>query len=508
MSKINLELPVNTTEIDALINIYKIDPPANHIVPNDSIYVRIPNIEEGTFNNYQFNILEFRNNVVNHNLEFLVANNVLRANTLNLGARTRFNIISTVPMGDLKSGPTNILSTLFHNDKVREDLREIIHNEFGLYSYLDPTSNGNLSFVLSKDLKQNEKSLDKENIEFFKKSVSINQFGDGIQAYVGILLAVMTLPSSIILIDEPEAFLHPPTAHALGRHLTDLSIERNSSLIVATHSPEFVLGCLERDQNITLVRLTYDNTIGTAKQLRYEDVRKFITDPLLRSANTLSAMFHKSAVVTEADQDRVFYSHINQILLDENKGISDVVFLNAQNKHTIHRMVGPLRKIGIPAAAIYDLDVIKKQDMKNENTTLWFKILTTLNVPKADFQDLDSKRETLEYDLKEINNSKKAGEPDAFKKISYYTLKNDVTKRLEDVIDTVKKYGIFIVPVGELEQWLLNLDIVKDQKGIWLVEMLDAIQEKNPDVKEDKIGKFIMDINTWISNSDRDGMIV
>jgi len=42
---------------------------------------------------------------------------------------------------------------------------------------------------------------------------------------------------TLVLIDEPEAHLHPPLLSALIRVLSDLLIERNGVAIIATHSP-------------------------------------------------------------------------------------------------------------------------------------------------------------------------------------------------------------------------------------------------------------------------------
>lgn len=43
--------------------------------------------------------------------------------------------------------------------------------------------------------------------------------------------------SSLVLLDEPEAHLHPPLLSAFVRALSDLLTDRNGIAIVATHSP-------------------------------------------------------------------------------------------------------------------------------------------------------------------------------------------------------------------------------------------------------------------------------
>ncbi len=42
---------------------------------------------------------------------------------------------------------------------------------------------------------------------------------------------------SLVLLDEPEAHLHPPLLSAFIRSLSDLLVNRNGVAIVATHSP-------------------------------------------------------------------------------------------------------------------------------------------------------------------------------------------------------------------------------------------------------------------------------
>ena len=56
---------------------------------------------------------------------------------------------------------------------------------------------------------------------------------------------------------EFEADLHPPTAYSLGRNLSQWAKEKNRSLIISTHSSEFLIGCLQSLPNIDIsVRLT------------------------------------------------------------------------------------------------------------------------------------------------------------------------------------------------------------------------------------------------------------
>jgi hypothetical protein len=58
----------------------------------------------------------------------------------------------------------------------------------------------------------------------------LHEQGDGVRSFVGLLHSLARLP--LVLIDEPEAFLHPPHARLLGRVLI-IALPYGSSCVVA-----------------------------------------------------------------------------------------------------------------------------------------------------------------------------------------------------------------------------------------------------------------------------------
>jgi len=368
---------------------------------------------------------------------------------------------------------------------------------------MDPTpSEGKLRIILNQNDFAERRSLDDNAINFFKSCKMINEFRDGLQVYVGLLISVISLRHKIILLDEPEAFLHPPKARTLGRYMTTLAADREGSLIVSTHSPDFLLGCLDESTKITISRLTYNGNNGTTHRLDSDEIKTLTTDPLLRSSETISALFHSSSIISEADKDRVFYAEINRRLSDKKYGIDDVQFLNSQGKHTIHRIFGPLRKIGIPTAAIYDLDVIKYEELKKEKTTLWRKIMECAHVPGAEQISLDSQRQNLQRILVQRKNEFL----DPFKKQGISILTGNEKTAAKKFLKEATKYGIFIVPTGDVESWSQNLLNQSFEKGIWLVNVLEALEDKHPELDGTEIKEFFKGIKTWIENPNRLGV--
>ena len=208
----------------------------------------------------------------------------------------------------------------------------------------------------------------------------------------------------------------------------------------------------------------------------------------------MDALFHSSAIVVEGDVDRVFYSEINRKLVLEKKGIMDALFIKAIGKDTVHRIVAQLRKIGIPTACIYDLDVIRKEGHEH----LWNNILQSANIPTEQHAFLEAERKFCDEAI-----LKREGEPDPKKTIGIEALSGTDKERAESLLNTLKKYGVFIVPLGEVECWLNYLN--KADKRDWIENILDKLNEPSVTSTDKDVWKFINDINDWMEDTKRLG---
>jgi hypothetical protein len=379
------------------------------------------------------------------------------------------------------------------------------HDAVGLYFCIDNTVGESLSVALSKDRPESpedERSHSLARIRFLGEATPIAQMSDGVKAYTGILIAALSAELKVILFDEPDAFLHPPLARRLGSALATVASERSGNVFAATHDANFLWGCIHSGKPVNIVRLSYKNEQGSATMLTAEAVRPLMRDALLRSTRVLDALFHQGAVVCEADRDRVFYKQINEPLLRAGRvGAADALFLNAQNKQTIRRIVGPLRSMGIPAAAIVDLDVVvkgKANDLKD--------LMNVCHVPEGLVNSLGSMRGEVEAAF-----NRKGLEP---KKAGIGRLDDGDRQTAETLLDNLRRYGIFPTPVGEVEGWLPSLEILsrnEAQKREWLVKVLQAIGDDPEDATylrpgADDVWGFVEQVGTWLGDADRRGM--
>jgi ABC-type iron transport system FetAB ATPase subunit len=405
--------------------------------------------------------------------------------------------------GDLQRLPQNHLWALFRDEVSRQRVRKETQEAFNLYFVIDPTGMNIFRIRLSTRAPTSaseEQGLDEAARNFHSKAAHIMEFSDGVQAFVGLLSAVLSLKHKIILLDEPEAFLHPSLARRLGKSMSTIAAERDASLVVATHSAEFVMGCLQNEKNTSVVRLTYDNNKATARMMNSQDLADLMHDPLLRSTGELRALFHRAVIVGESDTDRAFYDEINRRLELKERGIKDALFLNGQNKQTIYRLIEPLRRLGIPAVAVVDLDIIK------ESGSNWYNLIKACKVDESEWKDLDSLRDKINEAFGQKIGSRTE---DLMKSQGLNAL--DLTEKElgEILLDKLAKYGMFLVPEGEVESWLRHLN-VSGHGSDWLVKIFSIIGQNEEDSNylkpsSDDVWEFLDNISSWIQDANRLG---
>jgi predicted ATPase len=213
-----------------------------------------------------------------------ITSQFLRMFFIRLDGRTRFALTSDRRRGDLLGPAEHILMQLFVDDQARKRVREIVFDAFGVYFTIEQLSE-NLRIRLSAtEPDENEQSWNDAARQFHGKALHIKEASDGVQAFVGILCAVLSGDYRAILIDEPEAFLHPPLARKLGQQLTS-NLKANGTLMASTHSPDFLMGCLQASPHVRVVRLEYSNGKSKGKIVDSAVLTTLFKAPLLRSAN-------------------------------------------------------------------------------------------------------------------------------------------------------------------------------------------------------------------------------
>ena len=79
--------------------------------------------------------------------------------------------------------------------------------------------------------------------------------------------------------------------------------------------------------------------------------------------------------------------------------------------------------------------------------------------------------------------------------------------RAEKYLASLAKYGIFLVDIGECEQWLKSLEVETGNKSKWLAGILKKLDEGKYKINsKDDVWKFLIKIKKWVNNPNRLGM--
>jgi hypothetical protein len=426
----------------------------------------------------------------------------LAHSTLMLDGRNRINLVNQQSAGDLQQLPQSSFQVLFRDDAKRREVRRIVAEAFGSHFVLDPTNLGQLRIRLSPREPVNdmeERGIHADAVRFHADSLLIDYASDGVKAFTGIVTELMAGDPRVLLIDEPEAFLHPSLASKLGYEVARAALSADKRVFVSTHSPTFVMGCIQSGAPLNIVRLTYRDGIATARLLPSGELLELMRNPLLRSTGVLSGLFYEFVVVAESDADRAFYQEINERLLrfKPEWGIPNCLFINAQNKQTVHTVMRPLRQLGIPAAGIVDVDALK------DGGATWTNLLSGANVPSIAHGSMATIRSALKQAMDKTGKDMKRDGGVAI-------LEQADREAAVNLLNQLSEYGVFVIPGGELESWVKHLE-ASGHGPSWLVNIFQGMGEdpNSPGYlkpSEDDVWAFMHKMKRWLVDAKRKGI--
>jgi hypothetical protein len=426
----------------------------------------------------------------------------LTHSTLILDGRNRINLVSQQSAGDLQRTPESSFQVLFRDDKKRHEVRRIVAEAFGTHFVIDPTNLGQFRIRLASTAPQDdlqERGIHADAVRFQAAAQPIEEASDGVKAFTGIITELMAGDPRVILVDEPEAFLHPSLAFKLGLEVSRAALSEDKRVFASTHSPAFVMGCIQSGAPVTIVRLTYREGVATARVLPSTEILELMRHPLLRSTGVLSGLFYEFVIVTESDTDRAFYQEVNERLLQLKPewGIPNCLFINAQNKQTIRTIVRPLRQLGIPAAAVVDVDILK------DGGTNWINLLTSANVPPISHNALATMRSAVKAAMDATNRDMK-------KDGGLSILGKQEQEAALNLLSQMADYGVFVVPGGELESWLKHLGI-NGHGTFWLIDIFERMGEDPTSAEFVKptngdVWEFLSKMKSWLIDPTRKGI--
>ena len=208
---------------------------------------------------------------------------------------------------------------------------------------------------------EDEQQRQEEYASILETYQQVQDQGDGIKSFTGILLYLMLDYYNTFLIDEPESFLHPPQARIMGQIIGN-TLSDTQQAFIATHSEDILKGLLEAcPQRLKIVRITRDSNINCFSIINNERFNEVWNDPLLKYSNIMSSLFHKSVVLCESDSDCKMYSIVDGFVKRLDNRYSEALFIHCGGKQRMAKISRALRALNIDVRLIPDLDVLNDE---------------------------------------------------------------------------------------------------------------------------------------------------
>ena len=103
-------------------------------------------------------------------------------------------------------------------------------------------------------LELGEDRISRTYLDRIERLQRLEMQGDGMKAFASLIGRVQTEGRPIQLIDEPEAFLHPPQARLVSQII---ATESSGQIFIATHSTDVLQGIIqEHSPRVSVVRLS------------------------------------------------------------------------------------------------------------------------------------------------------------------------------------------------------------------------------------------------------------
>lgn len=285
-----------------------------------------------------------------------------------LGADERLNICK--PAQNIvmsRDNPSHPIHFLFKDDVLEQRISDRFKKAFGFDIVVNRGAGSVIPLHVGErpDASPDEDRISYKYIKKLECLPLLHEQGDGMRSFAGVLLATSVGRESILLIDEPEAFLHPPQARYLGEIIVQ-ERQDNQQLFIATHSSDILRGILNAEsQDVQVVRLVREGDINTVTRLDNSRVKELWGDSLLRYSNILDGLFHEKVVICESDSDCRFYSAVLDAVVSVNGGSikrPDIMFTHCGGKSRLPVVIKSLREVDVPVVAVADFDIFSDED--------------------------------------------------------------------------------------------------------------------------------------------------
>jgi len=259
------------------------------------------------------------------------------------------------------------------------------------------------------------------------------------------------------------------------------------------------------------------------------DLKEAMSRPTLRAEVILDGIFAQAVVVVEAEGDRLVYQTVWETL--RNDAGPDIHFAVVGGSGGIAETCRFYRTLRVPIAVIADIDLLlddnkfqgvlsalvpdlaARSPLLKEGTRLRNELrrvqplmspdevvaeLAAISAAPMSWADDDDKniKRRLQALASGVDRARRLKEKSAA------SLPEDVAASLIGLLETLNGVGLFLVPVGDLEQWLATeaLDVSKTKKWAWADAAARRIAERGKQAGD--VWDFVRAVGQYLARSD------
>lgn len=298
---------------------------------------------------------------------------------------------------------------------------------------------------------------------------------------------------TLLLIEEPELFLHPKGVWRLKKALKNLS-GGNYQIIVTTHSP-LMLDKIDIPKTILIRKNKEEGTyrlksIEEAVEEKIQD-HSSQADLLFALRNSSKILFSEEIILLEGKTESQVVSEAYKLISDNSDLKSEIAFVPLRGSGDIIKAIEILAEMQLKVKAITDLDFIFKKAFGNgllEEEDDDIEACKNLFAEKA--EDLDIKLSEDGWPKKNKENSTSAEE--AYEKLAS---NEDIQPHIENLHQKLRDQNIWVWKTGAIEK-PFGITAKKDSARAKLITEME--QAENPIDKVDD-PEMVQNLIEWLN---------
>ena len=415
------------------------------------------------------------------------------------GTEDRLLLSIGEPARGVRDDSYNTLSAALDVDEtcstISETVKRLFHKDIALDN---TTSRQSVVPVVSEDFSDYRNSHSSSvKLTYMQNATQLRNEGDGFRSYVTILLTVMGASKPILLVDEPEAFLHPTYAMELGKQLGTMLAESDAlqNAFISTHSSYFLQGILDSaGSEVSLIRLKRNGDESAFNVVENDEIYK-LKNRSDYSPQYIDALFSKEAILVEAPRDAIVYS----ALCDKISEIDNPIFVSTNGKDAFKNLKKFYKATGLPCKCICDFDIINDHD-NFKNLMKAFSVdsetrqraLFAADGLKKTYRELAVKEASDEREIASL--IKKRYKTDVFSGVPN-SMRQACCESLRDLV----RFGIYVLTTGELESLFAESGVEHSHDSdAWLNQSLSFIRQN--DVNKLSNNPNVSDLISFLCN--------